>query len=56
MLPTHRLALASLWCFFTQILFDFFKRATRCFGQEKQHEQQREHGNTGENKKGDASA
>jgi len=51
MLTTHRLALTSRWCFFTQILFNFFKRAARCFWQEEQHEQQREHGDAGENKK-----
>ena len=44
-------ALTSRWCFFTQVLFNFFKRATRCFGQEEQYEQQRKHGDAGENKK-----
>ena len=44
-------ALTSCWCFFTQILFNLFKGATRGFWQEEQYEQQREHGDAGENKK-----
>jgi len=44
-------ALTSRWCFFAQILFNFFKGATRGFWQEEQYEQQREHGDAGENKK-----